>query len=41
MYLTNLQPFTDYIIKLLCRNKHGDGEAITLRTTTAEGGNIF
>jgi hypothetical protein len=37
-HLNNLKPFTDYIIKLSCLNENGSSKAITLRTTTAEGG---
>ncbi|CAB4003547.1 adhesion G -coupled receptor L3-like [Paramuricea clavata] len=36
-HLNNLKPFTDYIIKLSCRNENGSSKAITLRATTAEG----
>lgn len=37
-YLEGLEPFTEYIIKLECKNKNGIGKAKTLRAKTAEGG---
>ncbi|XP_028413002.1 uncharacterized protein LOC114535873 [Dendronephthya gigantea] len=36
-YLEQLEPFTEYIITLACKNEHGTGQAVTLREKTAEG----
>lgn len=39
--LDSLKPFTDYIIKLQCRNDVGSGNEVTLRATTAEASKLI